>query len=105
MKIKNETLKKLTNDEAQDLDLYSIGCMFIRGDAKQRVKGFKTVLKSESEMHYLSTNNMRVELVALASKSDRYGEVKQDWCVRIYDIDRDEYKREVQPLFAIHFVK
>lgn len=105
MKIRNETLKKLTNEEALDLDLMSIGCMFVRGDAKQRVKGFKTVLKSESEMHYMSTNNKRVELIALTSQSERYGEIKQDWCVRIFDIDRDEYMRMVQPLFAINFVK
>lgn len=105
MKIKNETLKKLTNEEAQNLDLFSIGCMFVRGDAKQRVKGFKTILKSENEMHYMSTNNKRVELIALASKSERYGEIKQDWCVRIFDVDCGEYMRMVQPLFAINFVK
>lgn len=105
MKIKNETLKKLTNEEANNLDLMNIGCMFVRGEAKQRVKGLKTTFKSETEMHYTGTNNKRVELIALASKSERYGEIMQDWCVRIFDIEKNEYENFVMPLFAIKFVK
>lgn len=105
MTIKNETLKKLTNEEALNLDLMNIGCMFVRGDAKQRVKDLKTTFKSETEMHYTGTNNRRVELIALNSKSERFGEVKQDWCVRVFDIEKNEYMNFVQPLFAINFVK
>lgn len=105
MKIRNETLKKLTNKEAQDLGLFSIGCMFVRGDAKQRVKGYKTTFKSENEMHY-ECGNALVELVALNSKSENIdGEVKQDWCVRVFDTSKMEYVTFVQPLFAINFVK
>lgn len=104
MKIKNETLKKLTNCEAQDLNLASIGCMFVKGKAKQRVKGYKTTLKSETEMHY-ENDAFRVELIALASKTDYYGEPMQDWCVRVYVLNIDKYSEFVQPLFAINFVK
>lgn len=104
MKIRNETLKKLTNEEALDLGLISIGCMFVRGDAKQRVKGYKTTYKSADAMHY-ENENVRVELIALASKSTAYGEVKQDWCLRVFDMNKLEYITFVQPLFAINFVK
>lgn len=105
MKIKNETLKKLTSTEAQDLGLFSIGCMFVRGDAKHRVKGYKTTYKSADAMHY-ENETVRVELIALASKSANMDdEMKQDWCLRVYDLNRMEYIAFVQPLFAINFVK
>ena len=104
MKIKNETLKKLTNTEALDLDLMSIGCMFIKGTAKQRVKGYKTTYKSADAMHY-ENENVRVELIALASKTCYEGELMQDWCLRVFDMNKLEYVKFVQPLFAINFVK
>ena len=104
MKITNVTLKKLTNEEANNLDLISIGCMFVRGSAKQRVKGYKTTLKTEDEIHY-ENDNERVELIALASKSVFEGELMQDWCLRVYDKNKMEYITFVQPLFAINFVK
>lgn len=103
MKIANETLKKLTNREALDLDLMTIGCMFVRGEAKKRVKGFKTTFSSESEMHY-EIETHRVELIKLNSTSEFDGEVKQDWCVRVFDYILNKYI-DVQPLFAIRFVK
>ena len=104
MKITNVTLKKLTNEEANNLDLISIGCMFVRGSAKQRVKDYKTTLKTEDEIHY-ENDNIRVELIALASKSVFEGELMQDWCLRVYDMNKMEYITFVQPLFAIKFVK
>ncbi len=104
MKIKNETLKKLTNKEANDLELMEIGCMFVRGTAKQRVKNFKTVLKTETEMHY-ENEKIRVELIALASKSEVDNEVMQDWCVRTFDLLTNKYRDFTFPLFALKFVK
>lgn len=103
MKITNATLKKLTTREAIDLDLMTIGCMFVRGEAKQRVKGFKTTFKSESEMYY-EVSTHRVELIKLDSTSEFEGEIEQDWCVRIFDYVLDRYI-DAQPLFAIRFVK
>lgn len=104
MKIRNETLKKLTNAEALDLGLMSIGCMFVRGTAKQRVKGYKTTYKSADAMHY-ENENVRIELIALASKTYYEGELMQDWCLRVFDMNKMEYIKFVQPLFAINFVK
>ena len=105
MKITNVTLKKLTNEEAVNLDLISIGCMFVRGSAKQRVKDYKTTLKTEDEIHYEYNGSLRVELIALDSKSEFDGEIMQDWCVRVFDLLKKEYISFVQPLFAIKFVK
>lgn len=104
MTIKNITLKKLTNEEANDLGLIQIGCMFVRGESKQRVKDFKTTLKSETEMHY-ENDKIRVELIALASKSERDGEIMQDWCVRTFDLVTNQYRDLTPPMFAIRFVK
>lgn len=104
MKIKNETLKKLTAKEAQELDLFSIGCMFVRGEAKARVKNWKTVLKSENEMHY-SNGISRVELVRLDSTSEFDGVIMKDWCVRVYNEQAEKYDVYVAPIFAINFVK
>lgn len=101
--VKNETLKKLTNEEAQNLGLFRAGCMFVRGMAKKRVKGYKTVLSTESEMHY-EQDGYQVQLVALASKSVYDGKEMQDWCVRIVNKD-GKYENMVQPMFAVNFVK
>ena len=105
MKILNETLKKLTREEALNLDLCDFGCIFVSGDAKKKVRGFKTVLNTEDEMHYLSKDNVRVELVALTSKNDFDGELRQDWCLRLFNVERKEYIRGVQPLLAAGFVR
>ena len=104
MKIKNETLKKLTNREALDLGLIQIGCMFVRGEAKARIKNYKTVLKTETEMHY-ENEVARVELIALDSKTEVEGKKMQDWCVRVFSLVNNNYINYVQPLFAIRFVK
>ena len=104
MKIANVTLNKLTTREALDLGLTNIGCMFVRGEAKQKVKGYKTTFKSETEMHY-ELGNGRVELVKLDSTSEFEGVVQQDWCVRMFNLDTNEYVDYVAPLFAIRFVK
>ena len=104
MFVKNETLKKLTSKEAQDLDLYSIGCMFVRGEAKARVKGYKTVKRTETEMWYEDVQSGTVvELIRLDSVSIFDNKEMKDWCVRVRDGER--YARCVQPLFAINFVK
>lgn len=104
MKIKNETLKKLTNKEANDLELISIGCMFVRGTAKQRVKGYKTTFKTETEIHY-ENEKIRVEIIALASVSEFDGMTMQDYCVRTFDLNTNEYRDFTPPMFALNFVK
>lgn len=55
-------------------------------------------------MHYVNGYH-RVELIKLDSKSTVFDEEKQDWCVRVYNMKFEEYERDVQPLFAINFVK
>ena len=67
MRIANETLKKLTSKEAQELELFSIGCVFLRGEAKTRVRGYKTTMRTETEIHY-TMDDVTVELIALNSK-------------------------------------
>ena len=104
MKVENVTLKKLTSKEMQNLGLISIGCIPVRGEAKCRVKGYKTTFKSDTEVHYENEFD-RVELVKLDSKSWSNSEQMQDWCVRIFDKKRNEYIASVAPLWAINFVK
>ena len=102
MRITNETLKKLTSKEAQDLELFSIGCVFLRGEVKTRVRGYKTTMRTETEIHY-TMNNVTVELIALDSKSDFEGKEMQDWCLRVNK--NGEYEKFVQALFGINFMR
>lgn len=104
MKVKNETIKKLTSKEMQELGLISIGCIPVRGEAKCRVKGYKTTFKSDTEIHYENEFD-RVELVKLDSKSWFDSKQMQDWCVRFFNKERNEYVSLVAPLWAINFVK
>ena len=102
MRITNETLKKLTSKEAQELELFSIGCIFLRGEAKTRVRGYKTTMRTETEIHY-TMGDVTVELIALDSKSELEGKVRQDWCLRVNK--NGEYEKFVQPLFGINFMR
>ena len=102
IKITNETLKKLTSQEAQNLGLFSIGCLFLRGEAKIRVKGYKTTMRTETEVHY-TMDDVTVELIALDSKSIFMGSKMQDWCLRVKK--NGEYEELVQPLFGMNFIR
>ena len=100
MKIKNETIKKLTHDELNELGVFDIGVVCVKGIAKARVKGFKTTLKSETEMHYThETKGYRVELIKTAD-SDFTG-----WAFRYYDIEKEKYEFVYLPMIACEFVK
>ena len=97
MKMTNETIKKLTNKEMNDLGCMNIGiCLYI-ADAglKSRVKGFKTTLKSEDEMHY-ENGDSRIEFIKLADKG---------YAFRIFEIDKNEYMDFVQPLWGMRFIR
>ena len=97
MKIKNETIKKLTNEEMNDLGCFNIGIVLLNGKAKARVAGFKTTFKSESEVHY-ENEFVRHEMIKLI------GEDK--WAYRCFDKEHmNDYIKFVQPLCAINFVK
>lgn len=102
IKVENETLKKLTSREAQNLGLFSIGCLFLRGEAKTRVKGYKTTMRTETEIHY-TMDDVTVELIALDSKSVFMGSKMQDWCLRVKK--NGEYEELVQPLFGMNFIR
>lgn len=96
MKMTNETIKKLTNKEMNDLGCFSIGIVLVRGIEKSRVKGCKTTLKTNDEIHY-ETENSRFELIKLASDND--------FAFRYFNKTLGKYEDFVQPLVAINFVK
>lgn len=96
MKMTNETIKKLTNKEMNDIGCFSIGIVLVRGIAKSRVKGCKTTLKTKDEIHY-ETESSRFELIKLASDND--------FAFRYFNKTLGKYEDFVQPLVAINFVK
>jgi hypothetical protein len=99
-KVKNETLKKLTHEEINNLGLFDIGVVCVKGIAKARVKGYKTTLKSETEMHYTNEEkNFRVELIKSAD------EEFTGWSFRYYDMAKEKYEFVYLPMIACEFVK
>lgn len=97
MTIKNETIKKLTTNEMNDLGCFNIGIVLLRGKAKARIAGFKTTLKTETEVHY-ENDFVRHEMIKL---NDEEG-----WAYRCFDkAHYKEYIKFVQPMCAINFVK
>ena len=96
MRMTNETIKKLTNKEMNDLCCFTIGIVLVRGVAKCRVKGCKTTLKNQDEVHY-ETESYRFELIKLASDND--------FAFRCFNKSLGKYEDFVQPLVAIDFVK
>lgn len=97
MTIKNETIKKLTAEELNDLGCINIGIVPLKGKAKQRVKGFKTTLKTETEIHY-ENDYICHEMIKLANENE--------WAYRCFDkAHTNEYCVFAQPVWAINFIK
>lgn len=105
MKLNNETIKKLTIKELNDLGCANIGIMPVRGIAKQRVKGLKTTLKTDTETHY-EGENIRWELIKTQSVyDDDMGHEIYGYVVRRFIKATNTYDDFVQILTAIGFVK
>lgn len=97
MKIKNETIKKLTSKEMNDLFCFDIGIVLLRGKAKTRVAGFKTTLKTETEVHY-ENDFVRHEMVKLSGEDSwAYRCFNKEYCMG--------YIMHVQPICALNFIK
>lgn len=100
MTIKNETIKKLTHEELNNLGVFDAGVICVKGIAKAKVKGFKTTLKSDSEMHYThESGNYRVEFVRTADTEFTC------WGFRYYDINKEKYEFVYTPIIVCEFVK
>lgn len=96
MKITNETLKKLTITEVNDLDLFNHGIVGLNQIIpKSRVNGLKTTLKTDSEIHY-ENEHARCELVRLADGN---------YIFRIYRKHLNEYDDYVQPITAMCYIR
>lgn len=100
MTIKNETIKKLTHEELNNLGAFDLGIICIKGIAKTRKAEFKTTLKTETEIHYTNEErNFRIEMVRTAD-TDFIG-----WAFRYYDMNKEKYEHIYLPLIACDFVK
>lgn len=102
MKISNETIKKLTNSEMNDLGCMNIGIMLYRGNLKARTKHYARFIISDSEVHYENYNpsDFRFEFIKLAD----FGEVNQ-LAMRIFNKKTGEYEKFVGPLDGMQFLK
>ena len=99
MKMTNETIKKLTNKEMNDLECMNIGiCLYIcDAGLKSRVKGFKTTLKSEDEMHY-ETDDFKFTFEFIKMSDGTFA-------FRVFNNDTDEYENFVEPLWGMRFIR
>jgi hypothetical protein len=94
MKIANETIKKLTAKELNDLGCFNIGIVPLKGEPKSRIKGFKTELHTETEIHY-ENENVRHEMVKTVD----------GWAYRMFDKHTSEYEQFVSAPVACAFIK
>lgn len=100
MTIKNETIKKLTHEELNNLGVFDIGVVCVKGIAKARKSGFKTVLKTDTEVHYVDdVNGTRIELIRTADTEFT------GWAFRYYDMNKEKYEFVYLPMIACEFVK
>lgn len=106
MKIKNETIKKLTNLEMNNLGCMNIGINLVRGELKTRTGGWKRVQIDEKEFHFTNEmSDVRYEFIKLDSTSEFEGKELQDWAVRIFNEIHNWYEEFQSPLTALRFVK
>jgi hypothetical protein len=99
MRVENDTLKKLTTKEVNGLGLGNIGCNPIKGIAKTRLKGLKTTMRTDNEIHYESDYNVH-ELIKLADVDEI-----PHWVHRVFNKESKKYEEFVQILMSIEFVK
>lgn len=100
MTIKNETIKKLTHEELNNLGVFNIGVVCVKGIVKARKSGFKTVLKTDTEVHYVDdVNGTRIELIRTADTEF------EGWAFRYYDMNKEKYEFVYLPMIACEFVK
>lgn len=102
MKLANETIKKLTVKEMNDIGCYNIGICLVKGKAKCRVKGCKTTKKTDDEIHY-ETDKFRFELIKTADEMDNAESFS--YAVRWFNKEKDEYEKWFPIMNAIDFVK
>lgn len=98
-KIKDETLAKLTNEEAQDLGLANIGFGFYKGELKTRYNGMKRVAKNEKTFVFEGTY-LRAEFTELADKEE-----KPFWAMRIFNKERNEYETYPMGIYGVYFMR
>lgn len=94
--IKNETIKKLTNEELLTFGAFSDHIISVKGLPKTRVKGLKTTLRTETEIHY-EGDKVRYEVVRTADDDQR------QYVVRLYNKELEKYDW-LSPLIAVQFM-
>lgn len=95
-RVKNATLAKLTADEIGLFGLYELGICAYHGELKARRKGFKTTKENEYQTNYTTNNGgLRFEFIKIVD----------GYAARLYDIDNEEYRPEMQILWPIDFLK
>ena len=98
---KNATIKKLDRQEIADLGLYSQGIYTYKGQVKSRVKGLKTTFRTADEVHF-EREHVRWEVVQIVTTND---EGKNDYAIRCFDKDRNEYENFWAVLAGLKFIK
>lgn len=105
MKISNETIKKLTVKELNDLGCGIIGIYTYKGQLKTRTKGFKRVQLDEKEFYFTSDDGM-VQFVFIKTADET--EVEQ-WAVRRACMTNNDnimhYEESWQVLWGCSFFK
>ena len=99
-RLKDETIAKLTSDEAQTLGLANEGFGFYKGELKTRYNGMKRVAKNEKTYAFEGTNNLIAEFIRLADEGDR-----PCWAMRIFNKERNEYENIPMGIYGVYFIR
>lgn len=97
--IKDETIAKLTNEEAQVLGLANIGFGFYKGELKTRYNGMKRVAKNEKTFVFEGTH-LRAEFTKLADEEER-----PCWAMRIFNKERNGYETYPMGIYGVYFLR
>jgi hypothetical protein len=96
MTIKNETIKKLTARELNDLGCCNIGIIPVNGTPKRRLKDFNTKVVDGVIIYYNSGLHTECHLIPTADGAHAF---------RVFDKRSCEYSEHVLPLTALRFIK
>lgn len=101
MNISNYTLHKLTTSEIGELGLCNHGIMLYKGTLKSRRNGWKVSRRSEWEIVFQGVWQ-NVEFIRLPF-DPIVGE--DEWAMRIFDCNKNEYMTQLFPLAGLDFLK
>ncbi len=98
--VKDSTVAKLTNEEAQMFGLANIGFGFYKGELKTRYDGMKRYTSNDVTYRFIGTNDLTVEFTRLADAGE-----ETYWAARIFNRAKGEYESYPMGVYGCYFLR